>query len=134
MKDTTMATCNVRTMMQPGKMQEIANEMIRNKIDVLALQEMWWQGQRRINKHEYTVLYSRPENRKGQLGTSFMITLPMRKSLLEFETVNERICRIRIKGRYRNITIISTHAPMEEKEEYEKEELYDRLEEIYNNV
>ena len=116
-KDITMATWNVTTVVQPGKMQEMASEMIRNKTDVLALQEMCWKGQGRIDKHEYTVLYSEPENRTGQLGTGFMITSPMRSSLLEFEAVNYRICRIRIKGRYRNVKIISTDAPTEDKEE-----------------
>jgi hypothetical protein len=32
--DITMATWNVRTVLQPGKMQEVAQEMIRYKIDV----------------------------------------------------------------------------------------------------
>ena len=32
-KDIIMATRNVITTMQHGKMQEIANEMIKNKID-----------------------------------------------------------------------------------------------------
>jgi exonuclease III len=134
MKDITMATWNVRTMMQPGKMQEITNEMERNKIDILALQAMRWQAQGRIDKQKYTVLYSGPEYRTGQLGTGFMVTSSMRNSLLEFEAVNGRMCRIRIKGRYRNIAIISTRAPTGEKEEYVKEEFYDRLEEICNNV
>jgi exonuclease III len=117
-KDITMATWNVRTMMQPGKMQEIANEMKRNKIDILALQEMCWQGHGKIDKQKYTVLYSGPEYRTGQLGTGFMITPSMRNSLLEFEAVNDRMCRSRINGRYRNIAIISTRAPTEEIEEY----------------
>jgi exonuclease III len=120
--------------MQPGKMLEIANETIKNKTDILALQEIRGQGQGRIDKQSYTVVYSGSEYRIGQLGTGFMITKLMRARLMEFEAVNDRICKIRPKGRYRNMTIISTHAPMEEKEEYEKEEFYDMLEEICNEV
>jgi exonuclease III len=117
MMKETMATWNVRRMMQPHKMQEITNEMERNKTDILALQEMCWQGQGRIDKQKYTVLYSGPEYRTGQLGTGCVITSSMSNSLLEFEAVNDRMCTIRIKGRYRNTAIISTHAHTEEKEE-----------------
>jgi Endonuclease/Exonuclease/phosphatase family. len=119
-------------MNQPGKLQEIANEVITNKIDVLALQEIRRQEQGRIDKHEYTVLYSGTENRTGRLGTACMITSPVRNRLLECEAVNDRLCRVRIKGRQSKVMIISTHAGTEESEEHEKEEFYDRLEEIYN--
>ena len=63
------------------------------------------------DKQAYTVIYSGSENRKGQVGTGFMITKLIRAILLEFEAVNHRICRIRLKGRYRNTTIISSSCP-----------------------
>jgi hypothetical protein len=38
--DLVMATWNVRTMLIPGKMQEISREMMKYKTDIIALHAM----------------------------------------------------------------------------------------------
>jgi hypothetical protein len=50
-------------------MQETAQEVIRNKIDIMAVQEIRWQGTGRIDKPEFIVIYSGSEERLGQLRT-----------------------------------------------------------------
>ena len=42
--DLTFGTWNVQTMLQPGKMMEIADEVLKLGIDLVALQEIRWQG------------------------------------------------------------------------------------------
>jgi hypothetical protein len=44
-----------------------------------------------------------------------MIARKIKENMMECETINDRICKLKMKGRYRNITIISVHAPTEEK-------------------
>jgi len=126
--DLTFGTWNVQTMLQPGKMMEIADEVLKLGIDLVALQEIRWQGQREINKKKFTVIYSGPENRTGQYGTGFIISRKIKESILECELINDRLCRIRIRGKFRNLTIILAHAPTEEKGEEEKAEFYSMLE------
>jgi hypothetical protein len=109
-------------MLQPGKMREIADEVLKLEIDLAALQEIRWQGQGEINKKNFTVIYSGPENRTGQYRTRFKISRKIRGNILECEPVNDRLCRMRIRGKFRNLTIISAHAPTEDKGEEEKAE------------
>jgi hypothetical protein len=61
---------------------------------------------------------------------AFMIAKAIRQNIIKIETTNPRICKVRIKGWFRNITIISAHAPTEDKGECVKENFYDTLEEI----
>ena len=48
--------------------------------------------------------------------------------------VNERLCRIRIRRKFRNLTIITAYAPTEDKGEEEKLEFYSKLERICSRV
>jgi hypothetical protein len=55
-------------------------------------------------------------------GKGFYISRHIMDNLLDFESVNERICKIRIELKYCNLTLISTHTPTKEKVEVAKEE------------
>jgi len=107
---------------------------MKYKIDITALQEIRWQGQGRIDKPDYIRLYSGSEEKRDQLGTGFMTNKTMKGSLLDFEPQNNRICKIRLKGRFRNITVISPHAPTNDKDDQEKVRFYENLEKICNRI
>lgn len=132
--DLNIATWNVRTMLQSGKMIEIANEVKKYGLDIVALQEVRWQGSGQIDKKHFSVYYSGDQGRRGCNGTGFMVGCRARKSLLGFEPINDRICKIRLKGRFRNITMISAYAPTEDKEMEVKEEFYDEMARTCNSV
>jgi hypothetical protein len=59
-------------MLQPGKMMETADLVLKLGIDLVALQEIRWQGHGEINKKNFTVIYIGPEKRTGQYGTGFI--------------------------------------------------------------
>jgi hypothetical protein len=78
-------------MLQAGKMQEVAQEMIHYKIGIMALQEISWQRNGRIYEPEFTVIYSGSQKRTRQFETGFMIARRVKESILEYETISDRI-------------------------------------------
>jgi len=122
------------TMLKPGKMSEIAEQMLRTQLQIIAVQGIRWKGQGQIKKNLYSLYYSCSEQNTGQLGTGFMVKKEIEKNIMSFTPNNEKICTIRLKGKFHNITLINVHAPTEEKMEEEKDKFYDDLQRTFERV
>jgi len=94
--EITLATWNIQTMLQPGKMKEITEEIDKAREDVVAVQEVCWQGQGRIDKKNFSLFYSGPKERTGRYGTGFIINAKIRKSFHSFKPISDRLCKLRL--------------------------------------
>jgi hypothetical protein len=113
-------------MLQAGKMAEIANELLQYDLDITALQEIRWKGYGRIKKQKYILLYSGAE-KQGEQGVGFVIKRSLENSIIGFEPINSRLCKVRIKGIFFNITMVNAYAPTENATEEQKEQFYEDL-------
>ena len=68
--DLLYSTWKVQTLLQPGKMMEIADEVLKQGIDLVALQEIRWQGHGEINKKNFTVIYGVSQEECARLRES----------------------------------------------------------------
>jgi len=127
-------TWNIMTMLKSGKMNEIAEQMLSIQIHIIALQEIRWKGHGQIKKNMYSLYYSCSQQRMGQRGTGFMVRKEVEKNIMSFTPINERICILRLKGKFHHITLINVHAPTEEKMEEEKDKLHDDLQKTYKRA
>jgi hypothetical protein len=57
------------TLLKPGKLQELTEEIAKPEIAILALQETRWPGKGQINKKDYILYYSGSKEKTGQAGT-----------------------------------------------------------------
>lgn len=129
----TIGTWNIRTLLQVGKMNEVADQAIKNKIDITALQEVRWKGEGEVTNQNYTLFYS-GGNKQGKNGVGFIVTNKFRKHIIEHKAHSDRISYIRIKMATYNVTLVNVYAPPETTNNEEKEQWYEKLEEVYEQI
>jgi hypothetical protein len=68
-------------------------------------------------------------NKINTFGNSFLINSKYIQAIMNFEALNERICSFRIR-KFNYFTIISVHAPTEEKGKPVKDPVYNKLDQL----
>lgn len=104
------------------------------EMDITAVQEIRWTGTGNQKIRKSVVFYSGSPNNRHEFGTGFVIRERMMGSVMDFKPVNERICYMRLRGKLYNISMLSVHAPTEEKDELTKDIFYDQLETLLSTL
>jgi hypothetical protein len=121
-------------MLKPGRLQQTAEQMLETNLQIVVLQEIRRKGYGKIKKDKYIIYYSCAEDNTGYAGTGFIMRKDIDGSVLGFEPYNKHLCRLRIRGKFHNITIISAYAPTEDKDEALKEQVYGDLKKLQDKV
>jgi len=106
-------------------MQELAEELAKTRLEIVAIQEIRWSGNGVIKGKDFSLYYSGTKEQTGQAGTGFIILGKIRNNVTGFESINERICKIRLRGKYNNVSLVNIYAPTEDKADPENEIFYE---------
>ena len=68
-----------------------------------------------------------------ELGTAFLVAQRWNHLTLNFIPIDERLCVLRLKGRFKNYSLINAHAPTNESSDDDKEAFYEKLSKAYND-
>jgi hypothetical protein len=127
-----LCSYNVRSLLYPGSVNSLILELRHYKCNVTAIQETRWRGADTVYKcNGFTVLSS--GGRGGQFGTAFIVDANWGKHIIGWTPVSERICILRLRGRFFNYSIINVHAPHNGRPDEEKERFYSQLERAHDN-
>jgi exonuclease III len=128
-------TWNFRTLYKTGTLLSLLSQLKEYRLAIMVIQETRWQGKDIKDMKSHTLFYSGKEEGSREFGVAFVVERNMKRNVLDFKVVDERmcVCVLRSKTKFQNLILISVHAPAEETEELEKEAFYHKVVEVYDS-
>ena len=106
-------------------MQELANEMDRNRWKILGLCEMRWKNFGKTTTEEgHKVLSSRKED-KHEHGIGFLVYNNIVNAVMGCRPVSSRLITICLRAVPFNLIVVQAYAPTSDYDDNEIEEFYD---------
>lgn len=134
--ETNICSWNVRTLHKSGRLEDLRKILQTYKSDITALQEIRWKGKGELedkSKYQCDLYYSCPLN-KHEFGVGFAVRGKVRHCVTRWTPINERICILRVKAKFYNISLICAHAPTEDKDDEAKDIFYQQLETAFESL
>ncbi|KAI5705050.1 hypothetical protein M8J75_011432 [Diaphorina citri] len=116
-----IATWNVNTMNQDGKIENLIREMKKNNIDLMGLAEVRWIGEGELIVDGYKMVYKGAERRKEH-GVGFIYKQNLDKNVSKIIPKSDRIIAMRMKTEPVDTLIIQVYMPTSRAKDEEVEE------------
>lgn len=127
-----IGTWNVQSLRKPGAFDGLITCMKEYRLELVALQETRWPKSGDHASQGYTLLYSGDD--LGNLGVGFLLGPQVKKAVLDFKAVDNRMCRLRLRMRLANLSIVCIHAPTEVSQPKDKDSFYDNLDDLMGSI
>ena len=122
-----VGTWNVRTLRGLGKPEQLASEMTRYKLSVLAVTETHISGEGVLSLEEeggYTMLFSGRQDGRSVEGVGLALSPQARASLRHHQTVSSRIMMAEFLTQVGPLMIVVVYAPTIQNSTEEKDQFY----------
>lgn len=128
-----MSTWNVRGWR--NKVDEVVSEIRKTKSDITVLTETKKKGQGSEEISGFIHLYSGVDkDRRAQSGVSILVRKELKSSLKSWEQINERIIRLAMRWKGRDIEIVGVYAPSDGVSNNVKETFYGALDDLLEEI
>lgn len=131
---TRIASWNVRTLSESSRLEQLESEKSRYKIQILGICETRWKESGEIITHKGNYIIHCGTRSGGESGVALMIDNNIKRSLIEWKPISDRIITARFKTKFKNITIIQCYAPTEVKDDDEKDAFYEQLNVVLEEI
>lgn len=125
-KDLKIATWNVRTLYQPGKLDNAIQEMENMQLDIMGMAETRWTGSGKISREKYTMTYSGGEE-QHENGVGIIINNNIARAMMGYIAISDRVIMMKLRGKPFNINILQVYSPTQDHDDEEIEKFYEEI-------
>ncbi len=121
-----IATWNVRTMHQAGKLENISQEATRLKVDIMGLAEVRWLDSGKLVSGDHTLIYS-GGSKSHRNGVGIMLNRNTAKSIMGYNAISDRVLLVNLQCKPFNLSIIQVYAPTSSSSDEDIDDFYSDL-------
>lgn len=126
-----IGTWNVRTLLQSGKLENLKKEMELNRMDIIGLSEVRWEGQGEVTSDETTLFYS--GNKRGKNGVGIIMKNKIAKRVQKVSYVDDRLIVLRIEMLPKDLVMAQVYMPTSDYDDEDIERMYESVEKALEN-